>query len=451
MNESNQSMSKAWLLQQKIHPQREVVTQELHARPFETINSPSEIFLFAKLTSEKVTHQEFEHLVAFCQRHQLPMPADNTRHYTATKNQYRFRWERHTEFTTCTLFMVAKSESPFETSPAADVLDWFSTTEGELLVATQISIQESNFECSEKVLSSLFQVESIVSAELSQREAQVWTDLRIHESGFNRILLVNYCMSSTKLGRIVQYLLDVATYRNMALLALPIAQSTGHKIAELDERLSALLAQMSTTDKNSLSISQAIKADSVLHDQLSELSLSIQLLVMQSGFRLSGSKAYYAILKNRIEELEEVKVIGRQTIGEFIRRRLDPAMLTCGSIDKRLDDIAKRTSRAVDLLRTRLDLTIEKQNHQLLESMNERARLQMNLQETIEGVSIAAVTYYIVGLIGYSTKSVAEFGIDIHPELITGFTVIPIALIVWYGIKQIKKRIRRHAKANKDQ
>jgi uncharacterized membrane-anchored protein len=450
MNESNQKMLNAWLLKQKIHPQREVLTQELHARPFEVINSPSEVFLFAKLTSEKVTRQEFEHLVEFCQRYQLPMPANNARHYTATKNQYRFRWERHTEFTTCTLFISSHSEAPFKTPPAAEVLDWFSTTEGELLVATQISIQASSFECREEILSSLFEAESIVSAELSQKEAQVWTDLRIHASGFNRILLVNYDMSATKLGRIVQYLLDIATYRNMALLALPIAQATGYKIAELDERLSALLAQMSGIDKSSLTISEAIKVDSALHDQLGELSLSIQQLVTHSGFRLSGSKAYYAILKNRIEELEEVKVIGRQTIGEFIRRRLDPAMLTCSSIDKRLDDIAKRTSRAVDLLRTRLDLTIEKQNHQLLESMNQRARLQMNLQETIEGVSIAAVTYYIVGLIGYSTKSVAEFGIDIQPDLITGITVIPVAIIVWYGIKQIKKRIRRHAKANKD-
>jgi uncharacterized membrane-anchored protein len=257
-------------------------------------------------------------------------------------------------------------------------------------------------------------------------------------------------MSATKLGRIVQYLLDIATYRNMALLALPIAQATGHKIAELDERLSALLAQMSGIDKNNLTISQAIKVDSALHDQLGELSLSIQLLVTHSGFRLSGSKAYYAILKNRIEELEEVKVVGCQTIGEFIRRRLDPAMLTCHSIDKRLDDIAKRTSRAVDLLRTRLDLTIEKQNHQLLESMNQRAHLQMNLQETIEGVSIAAVTYYIVGLVGYLTKSVAKFGVNVQPELITGAAVIPVALIVWYGIKQIKKRIRRQAKVSKD-
>ncbi len=294
----------------------------------------------------------------------------------------------------------------------------------------------------------MFETDSIVSSQLSQNEAQVWTDLRINESGFNRILLINHDMSATKLGRIVQYLLDIATYRNMALLALPIAQKTGHKIAELDEQLSTLLAKMSGVDKRSLTISQAIQSDSQLHDQLSELAMEIQLLITHSGFRLSGSQAYYSIIKNRIEELEEAKVVGLQTIGEFIRRRLDPAMLTCSSIDKRHFDIAKRTSRAVDLLRTRLDLTIEKQNHQLLESMDKRAHLQMNLQETIEGVSIAAVTYYIVGLIGYSAKSVVKLGIDIQPELITGVMVVPVALIVWYGIKQIKKRIRRYAKTN---
>ncbi len=132
MKESNPKMSHAWLLEQKIHPQREVLTQELHARPFEVIGSPSEVFLFAKLTSEKVTQQEFDHLVTFCQRHQLPIPANNTRHYTATNNHYRFRWDRHTELTTCTLFLSSQTTVPFKTPPALEVLACFSATDCDL-------------------------------------------------------------------------------------------------------------------------------------------------------------------------------------------------------------------------------------------------------------------------------------------------------------------------------
>lgn len=443
------NLANEWLKEQKLHPNREALTQELHARPFESLNTPCEVFLFAKLTPENVTELEYEHLVSFCQRYELPTPADNVRHYSTTQDNYRFRWERHTEFTTCALFISPESTDPFSTPPKRDVLDWFSTTEGELLVATQLSVQSSDFNYSEEKLSELFEIESIVSAHLSHNEAQVWTDLRIHESGFNRILLVNHSMSEIKLGRIVQYLLDIATYRNMALLALPIAQKTGQKIADLEGKLSALLTRISNIDKDSLTVSQAIKIDSELHEELSSLAIAIQMLNTHSGFRLSGSRAYYALIRSRIAELDETNIVGYQTIGEFLRRRLDPAMRTCESIEKRLYDIAKRTSRAVNLLRARLDLTIEKQNHQLLESMNQRARLQMNLQETIEGVSIAAVTYYIVGLIGYIAKSINKIGINIQPELISGIMVIPVALTVWYGIKHIKKRIRQYSNAGK--
>lgn len=447
MSEINHQNVNAWLQEQPFHPQRETLTQELHARPFEALATPCEVFLFAKITTEQATEQEFAHLATFCQRNQLQAPPKNIRHYTVTHSQYRLRWERHGEFTTCALFMTPQQEHPFTTSPVKEVLEWFSSTEGQLLVATQLSVQSSKFESSEEVLSTLFEKESLVSALLSEDEAHVWTDLRIHKSGFNRILLINNSMSAIKLGRNVQYLLDIATYRNMALLALPVAQEISHKIADIDDQLSALLGRISDTDILRLTVAEAINVDSELHERLSELAMAIQLLNTQSSFRLNGSKAYYAIIKSRIMELDEHSVAGYQTIGEFIRRRLDPAMRTCDSIEKRLDDIAKRTARVVDLLRTRLDLTIEKQNHQLLGSMNDRARMQMNLQETIEGVSIAAITYYIVGLISYTTKSLAKLGLDIQPELVAGFTVIPVALTVWYGVKQVKKRIRRNTNA----
>ncbi|MEL0037263.1 MAG: DUF3422 family protein, partial [Gammaproteobacteria bacterium] len=146
-----------------------------------------------------------------------------------------------------------------------------------------------------------------------------------------------------------------------------------------------------------------------------------------------------------LTELNETRVIGYQTIGEFLQRRLSPAMRTCTSVQSRLEDLSNRTSRAVDLLRTRLDLTLEHQNHSLLESMNKRVLAQMRLQQTVEGLSIAAITYYIISLIGYLTKSTdglaSQLGVSISPEVITGLSVLPVGFLVWYSVRRIKRKI----------
>ena len=46
----------------------------------------------------------------------------------------------------------------------------------------------------------------------------------------------------------------------------------------------------------------------------------------------------------------------------------------------------------------------------LLGAMNRRQQLQLRLQATVEGLSVAAITYYIVGLVGYAAKGLKEGG-----------------------------------------
>ncbi len=43
-------------------------------------------------------------------------------------------------------------------------------------------------------------------------------------------------------------------------------------------------------------------------------------------------------------------------------------------------------------------MALEAQNQTLLASMDRRARLQLRLQQTVEGLSVAAICYYVVGL-----------------------------------------------------
>jgi uncharacterized membrane-anchored protein len=441
--------NKYWVLSQNQHPERFRLTEELHARPFESSVAPIDAFLFAKHTGEDSAEAEFEHLERFCKQHQLQPPESNCRHYRCQVLGQTVRWERHGEFTIFSLYSHAMGTTPFESEPPEFFTDWVSETEGTLLVATKLCVRKTaDYAITEEQCSAFFAKGSTVSANIASQEAQVWTDLKIHDCGYNRILLLNRKLTPSKMGRVMHRLLDISTYRNMALLALPEAQEAARDIAKIDRNLTQLLNQLNVSANNennhikrSVSVSESVKSDTSMLQLLTELSMQIQTLSAKIRYRLSAAEAYYAIVNSRIKELNEARIEGYQTIGEFLQKRLSPAMRTCVNVDQRLEDLSQRTARAVDLLRTRLDLNLEHQNHALLEAMNKRARIQVRLQETVEGLSIAAITYYIIGLISYLAKSSEILNIGIKPEHIVGFSVIPVALMVYFSVRRIKRRI----------
>ena len=439
----------SWALSQPQHAQRFRLTVELHARPFEASMAPTDVYLFAKHTGEGATEKELEHLAWFCQKHQLSSPEPNSRHFRCEVDEHRLRWERHGEFTTFTIYLRSVGPSLFENELPSFFTEWLSKTEGTLLVASKLAVREiSKYQNIDKWIPTLFAKESMVSANIASQEAQVWTDLKIHDDGYNHILLLNRRLTPPKMGRVMHRLLDISTYRNMALLALPEAQKASREIAQLDQNLTQLLNQLNVStsenpsdDQFAVSVSESVKSDTDMLQLLTQLSMEIQTLSARVRYRLSAAEAYYALVNSRIKELNEERVTGYQTIGEFLQRRLSPAMRTCENVNQRLEDLAKRTARAVDLLRTRLNLNLEHQNHALLEAMDQRARIQIRLQETVEGLSIAAITYYIVGLIGYLAKSSQMLNAGIKPELIVSFCVVPVALFVYFGVRRIKRRI----------
>lgn len=431
-----------WLEGQTIHPQRDNLTQELHARPYVPMPTPLDVFLFAKYTGEDAADYEYQNLLEFCKANNSAVPTSGARHHKISVGDHCIRWERHGEFTTYTLHMAASDTAPFEKEVPSYMLDWLKTTRGELLVATHLSIRQMDDELyHDELMHKIYESESMVCSKIANGAAQVWTDVQIHSSGFNRILVLNRKLKEITMGRVAQCLMDISTYRNMALLALPVAQKTANQIVSLDTKLSELLDQLSDSSRDESTLKNPIDNDSHMLQELTNLSMTIQRLSAQARNRLNAADAYYALINSRLNELSEESVAGYQTIGEFIQRRLSPAMRTCNSVQTRLENLSKRTSRAVDLLRTRLDLTLERQNHNLLESMNKRVLVQMRLQETVEGLSIAAITYYIVGLIGYLAKSTHSLGLGLTPETITGLSVAPIAFSVWFGIRQVKKKI----------
>jgi uncharacterized membrane-anchored protein len=97
--------------------------------------------------------------------------------------------------------------------------------------------------------------------------------------------------------------------------------------------------------------------------------------------------------------LREQKLPTFRTLKQFHVRRFIPAFHTCMSVVKRKEDLSKRISRTTELLNSRLQLSLELQNQRLLASMDKRSALQLRLQQTVEGLSVVAMTYYSMNLI----------------------------------------------------
>ncbi|MEL6956779.1 MAG: DUF3422 family protein, partial [Pseudomonadota bacterium] len=183
--------------------------------------------------------------------------------------------------------------------------------------------------------------------------------------------------------------------------------------------------------------------ETILLEQLTSLQAAIEKSYTESQFRFSASAAYHALVNRRIEELREERRPDMQTLGEFTERRLAPAMATCTSAERRQAALSERVDRAAQLLSTRVDLSLERQNSDLLESMNRRVELQLRLQQTVEGLSIAAITYYIVGVIGYMAKGAAAAGLGVDANLVMGLAAPAVlaltALAVWRARQEITK------------
>ena len=242
-------------------------------------------------------------------------------------------------------------------------------------------------------------------------------------------------------GRLVQRVLEIETYRMMALLGLPAARTVGTELDAIEAELSSLASAMVATDM--APVEHGAQDEQRLLGQITRLAARLEKLVLDNGYRFSASKAYFGLVKARIEELREVRIEGTPTVEEFMERRLAPAMQTCAAISARQDALARRIADTNDLLRTRVGIVQELQNRRILESMNARAAQQLRLQLAVEGLSVAAISYYLVGLLGYAGKAAKAAGVPINADLMLGILVPVVAVGVWVAQRRVHQRIGR--------
>jgi uncharacterized membrane-anchored protein len=219
-------------------------------------------------------------------------------------------------------------------------------------------------------------------------------------------------------------------------------------LSAIEGELATLTAAMTDTDEAiAEALSRAVDDEKELLRSITGLAARLEKLSLDNSYRFSASKAYFRLVRARIQELREIRIEGVPTVDEFMDRRLAPAMSTCESIARRQEALAGRIAHTNDLLRTRVGIVQEQQNRKILESMNRRAAQQLRLQQAVEGLSVVAISYYLAGLFNYAGKALKAAGWLINPDMATGMLIPVIASGVWLGLRQVYKGVNKHTDA----
>ncbi|HPE26210.1 DUF3422 family protein [Albidovulum sp.] len=418
------------------HPLRYPLVNELHARPFPSLEVPCQaVYVAVKEPLDAHNRdrgRDRAHLLALLDRHGAAHPQPGATHHAARIGKHDLKWESHTEFVTYSAFSRGLSARPFDPHGAEVFpLDWLAQAPGRRIASVLVRVEDLP-EDAEEVRARIedwFVPESVACSWVLDEAAIIAGDFQIDPAGHMRFaVFVRPGTGARRVGRIVQRLCEVETYRAMSMLGLGRSRELNSHLNALDPKLSQMVSAMA--DKSQ-------PAEETLHELL-EIAAGLESLAVRHSFRFGATGAYEALVNQRVQILRETRFNGRQTFAEFMMRRYDPAMRTVKSAERRLSEMAERAERAGELLQTRVDVERSAQNQKLLESMDRRADLALRLQHTVEGLSVVAISYYAVNLAAYAAYPVAE-PLGLSKGMMTAVLTPAVILLVWLMIRRIRR------------
>lgn len=414
------------------HELRRQVVGEMHLRRWPAVPVPGVILQWVI----EVDAADRDEEIAVLDRHSNATGEDaHPRHREGTLPKgIRFAWERHSEGSSLTLFVPCTQcdafRAPREQADLEGPLAWVDSLPGKIIRATAIHLVESEAQAEELAPTIDFSPSETVSCHL-QGTARMWSDFRLWPDGFGRLLVSAGDTDRRDFTRLLQRLQELGNYRNKALLGLPEAQAVWPRLDAAEERLATLSRRVTNSDET----------DDALLQELSDLSLELMAVAASINYRMSATQAYATLVEERLDQLRIEPIAGYASLADFTERRFRPAMRTCTAVVERERQLALRANQLSSLLRARISTRIENQNAGLLRSMEQSSSLQLRLQQLVEGLSVVAVSYYFLGLVGYALKGAAHRWPSIDAEMAIGILVLPTMLAVWLALHAIKRRV----------
>lgn len=410
----------------RFHDQRQKLLAEAHARPSTPIAVPALVTRIAALSGQDGVEVDRAHMADLCARLGQEGPSRGMRWWALDAGTWQLRWERHSEFSSWTF--VARPESGAGDALAEVPRDWIETMPGPVLVLTTLRLRRGHHAHPEPV-----DRHDAIGSRLLDGAATLLTDLKPDEGGMTRFEVVMHDDDPVLAGRLTLILLEIETYRLMALLAFPVAGDAAAQVAEIEAEAGELAARIADD--------LGVEDDRKLLQKLVALSGRMEALSASTNFRFGAGNAYHEIVNGRIANLRETPIPGMQTVGQFMDRRLGPAMRTCNTVAERERAVIARIARAGQMLNTRIELVTQAINADLLNSMNRRTLAQLRLQQTVEGLSVVAISYYAFSLLLYPLKAL-EHALPGFDVAIAAGVIAPLVFgLVWFVLARVRRKL----------
>ena len=473
------------------HPLKSTVTGLLHHRPFQRADLPSLVSSLTLMPSRwqatlrgceqhepvgsalyasapEQYDADYQQLSQLCEFFNVPAPPHGETFFVTNLGACKLRWERHTEAQTYTFSRLATEEEaqqPFaESSVALSVIPkkWLEALPGLVLTGVHVAMLETAPGDFSDIKPHFHREGVVTGAAVDLGRFRVYSDWRTHSDGLGRILVHGMPDEAphkhTAAGKVLNRVLELDKYRALALLALPFAQKLTPRIDQLNQELIDVTRAMLRTrvaeangggeggaaraERESKSEGDELAAQQLLLDRLCTLSAEGNKLSSSSSFRFAASAAYAKIVSDRIAFLQMERIEGLPSMETFLGQALHPAVRTCDAVAARLERLRTEMAHTADLLRTSLTVQQQAQNIRELEALQANSRTQLLLQESVEGLSVVAITYYSTGVIGYVLKAADKFHLlPVPVEIALGMSVPVIGAAVFVGLHRLKASV----------
>ena len=429
---------------------------ELHARPYIKLSNNLRTFHFAYLIKENDEKKSWAYLDKFLNKINFQkLPKESSKYWVAEGKDLIIRYECHTEFISLTLIYPNKIEN--EKNPKLFnenflrllPIDFLKNFPGNHFLSSWIEMLPTKHNFKPIDVEKFFYHDNFAGSNVAEDGANVFMSFKSDRtnflgSGFRRVFIQNKNLRTRRTGRLLQRIVELETYQVLSLLCLPQVRQETSNLSNLEKQITEITKSVSKTAKKNLNKKSIDYPD--YQQDLNELSYvvaKIEEIDSSTNYRLSATAAYYKLVEQRIQDLREERLESFQTSYEFLSRRLQPAIRTTEAFSRRLESLATRAQRADNLVRTQIEMGVQIQNKNLLESMELRARAQLRLQETVESLSIVAITYYIVGLLGTLVDPINFNNFFINKTVFLALCVPIILILIWYIAKMVRKKINK--------
>lgn len=412
------------------HPLRGVINSELHSRPPMDVSTPALVHHAVLLAGPNGKLHDL--ITPLCQQFNIVLPGPDERHIIRDVKDGTLKWERHGEFETLTHVFPTSEDGPLdEDSRAKKVESWTAIEDllSKYRPASQLNaVQIQILMRGRTRLTSppKHKPSAMIGAQVNGGAATLWSDFAIAPSGYTEIILEVEEMRAKRCGRLVQRILEIETYRYMALMGFPVARK-----AQADLRMHNAELNSIITD---LDLALGTDASQSLLDRIQDLSHRTNKMFGDTEFRFAATKAYYAIVESRLEELREERIVSYSRPSTFLKRRMQPAIDHSSAIGRQRETLERRLTETSQLLRTKVETGLADQNRQLLEQIKTSTQSQVRLQKAVEGFSVVAISYYLVSLLAIFLKGGEKAGLfkgwEIYEAALAPIAIILVVLLI---------------------